>query len=291
VSVDYIEGFDKAAIATGHQQGQANIVGKNLVMSLDCKSCHKESEKSIGPAYRDVARKYGRDAKANSYLAEKIIRGGAGVWGEVAMPAHPTLSQSDVQQITSWILSLENKAVAKKSLPLAGIITPPPTADPKKTLVLTASYTDKGGKSGKALTGNRTISLPGSTVSFSGSEKKEGFTSYTLNGAQLLIFPEKEGWFAIEGIDLTGVGAVALSIGWREAPKSPATFEVRLDAPGGKLLGSGKSSVPVKGQQGGQVTLPLSATGDGKMHTLYFIYRSAEAVQGGVMGLQFKPAR
>jgi cytochrome c551/c552 len=291
VSVDYVEGFDKAAVAMGHQQGQASIEGKSLVMSLDCKSCHKEAEKSIGPAYRDVAKKYGNDPKAKNYLAEKIIRGGAGVWGEVAMPAHPTLSQSDVHQITSWILSLENKAVAKKSLPMSGVITPPSTADAKKTMVLTASYTDKGGKKGKALTGNRTLSLAGSMLSFIGSEKKEGFTAFALDGGQLLIFPEKEGWFAIDGIDLTGVGAVTLNMGWREAPKTSAAFEVRLDAPGGKLLGSGRSTVAAKGQQGGQVTVPLAATSDGKMHTLYIIYKSSEAVQGGVMGLQFKPAR
>ena len=50
----------------------------------------------------------------STYLSEKIIKGGKGVWGEMAMAPHPTLAQSDVQQIVAWILSLGNKASTKK---------------------------------------------------------------------------------------------------------------------------------------------------------------------------------
>src|SRR5207244_209246 len=46
VSVDYVVGFDKSAAAVGHQQGGATVSGKNIMLSLDCKSCHKENEKS-----------------------------------------------------------------------------------------------------------------------------------------------------------------------------------------------------------------------------------------------------
>ncbi len=47
VSVDYVEGFDKAAASMGHQEGVASISGRNIMQSLDCKSCHKEEEKSM----------------------------------------------------------------------------------------------------------------------------------------------------------------------------------------------------------------------------------------------------
>ena len=125
VSVDYVEGFDKAASSTGHQQGQENIDGKSLMLSLDCKSCHKENEKSVGPSYMQVSQKYKKNSDAVSYLTQKIIKGGAGVWGEVAMPAHPTLPPGDARQIVTWVLSLANKTAAKKSLPQAGTIIPP----------------------------------------------------------------------------------------------------------------------------------------------------------------------
>src|SRR5258707_10952355 len=63
VSVDYVEGFDKAA-QVGHQQGAATIGGKSVMLSLDCKSCHKEAEASIGPSFMQVSQKYGKDPNA-----------------------------------------------------------------------------------------------------------------------------------------------------------------------------------------------------------------------------------
>jgi len=74
--------------------------------SLDCKSCHKLDEKSIGPSYTDVAKKYSNDNSASEYLVNKIIRGGSGVWGEVAMPAHADLGRSAAQLIVTYIRSL-----------------------------------------------------------------------------------------------------------------------------------------------------------------------------------------
>jgi cytochrome c551/c552 len=101
----------------GHQQGAATISGRNIMLSLDCKSCHKENEKSVGPAFVQVAQKYKNDPNAVGYLVKKIKNGGSGVWGEVAMAAHPTLSETDLQQVVQWVLSLANKAPVKKSLP------------------------------------------------------------------------------------------------------------------------------------------------------------------------------
>ena len=66
----------------GHQQGQANIEGKNLILSLDCKSCHKENEKSNGPAYMLVSEKYQQQKDAANYLVQKVMKGGGGVWGK-----------------------------------------------------------------------------------------------------------------------------------------------------------------------------------------------------------------
>ena len=64
VSVDYMEGLDKAGSTMGHQQGQALVSGKSLTQSLDCKTCHKEAEKSIGPSFLQVAQKYQKDPNA-----------------------------------------------------------------------------------------------------------------------------------------------------------------------------------------------------------------------------------
>ena len=87
----------------------SNKPGQNLIASSDCKTCHKVSEKSIGPSFTDVAKKYSTRPDANAYLVEKIIKGGSGVWGETAMPAHPTLKESDATQIVQYVLSLAAK--------------------------------------------------------------------------------------------------------------------------------------------------------------------------------------
>jgi len=55
-----------------------------------------------------VAKKYSAKKQADvDYLVNKIINGGGGVWGEVAMPAHPSLSRDDAKKLVSYILSLK----------------------------------------------------------------------------------------------------------------------------------------------------------------------------------------
>jgi cytochrome c len=85
----------------------ANVPGKLLMLSLDCKSCHKINERSIGPAFTDVAKKYPNNKASVMHLTEKVIQGGTGVWGDVAMPAHPALKPAEAKQIVSWILSIK----------------------------------------------------------------------------------------------------------------------------------------------------------------------------------------
>ena len=92
-----------------------------------------------------------------------------------------TCHQADAQQIVSWVMSLANKTAAKKSLPQKGSVIPPAVTSgatsvfgmkPAPTLVLSASYTDKGGNNIKALTGSSSISRNSNTVSFTGSKNQ-----------------------------------------------------------------------------------------------------------------------
>ncbi|MEO8711125.1 MAG: ThuA domain-containing protein, partial [Parafilimonas sp.] len=208
VSVDYVVGFDKSATKTASQLESGTIGGMNIMMSLDCKGCHKVDEKSIGPSFTQVSQKYAKDRSAVSYLSQKIIKGGSGVWGETAMAAHPNLPESDAQQIVQWVLSLSNQAAMKKSLPQAGTITPPANTKPGAALVLSASYTDKGGNNIKALTGRGMAVLKSNSVMFTGTEKKDGFATFNYNGSNIMLFPKTQGWFALDSIDLTGVNNV-----------------------------------------------------------------------------------
>ncbi len=83
--------------------------GLKLVASNDCLTCHKVDEKLTGPAYRDVANKYENTEANVKTLAEKIIKGGSGNWGTVAMTPHPNVSEADAEQMVKYILLLRNK--------------------------------------------------------------------------------------------------------------------------------------------------------------------------------------
>ena len=67
------------------------------------------SEKVTGPAYDSVANRYKTTDANVQMLAEKIIKGGSGNWGNVAMTPHPALSEADAEQMVKYILLLRNK--------------------------------------------------------------------------------------------------------------------------------------------------------------------------------------
>ncbi|WP_405397492.1 ThuA domain-containing protein [Maribacter sp. Asnod2-G09] len=162
VSVDYLEGMDKVAMNLGHQQVSAAVTGKALTQAMDCKTCHKEAEASIGPNYKDVAAKYKERKDALKYLQGKIKTGGAGVWGEVTMPAHPNITSDESRQIGLYILSLNGDDKKVKSLPAKGTITAESSA-PGNMLVITASYTDAGAEGTIPLTGSKSVVIPAKT--------------------------------------------------------------------------------------------------------------------------------
>jgi cytochrome c len=82
-----------------------SAAGKQLIAKADCLGCHNETQKIVGPAYVAVAEKYTQSDL--DYLAGKIIKGGSGVWGQVPMSPHPTLSKEDATQMAQYILSLK----------------------------------------------------------------------------------------------------------------------------------------------------------------------------------------
>lgn len=70
-----------------------------------CMACHAKAKKLVGPAYKDVAAKYkGQDVTLK--LADKVRKGGAGVWGPIPMPAHSPekVSDADLKAVVEAIL-------------------------------------------------------------------------------------------------------------------------------------------------------------------------------------------
>ncbi|MDB5130537.1 MAG: hypothetical protein JWR02_286 [Mucilaginibacter sp.] len=92
---------------TGNEPSGATSPGAKLLAANDCLTCHKVDVKVIGPAYQDVAAKYPATEANIDTLANKVIRGGKGNWGDVPMTAHPTISQSDAKEMVKYVLSLK----------------------------------------------------------------------------------------------------------------------------------------------------------------------------------------
>jgi cytochrome c len=91
-----------------------NISGSNLIASNDCLTCHKVEEKSVGPSFRQIAGKYEMNQGNIENLANKIIKGGKGLWGDAAMTPHPNLPEAHAQEMASYILSLRNASDTTK---------------------------------------------------------------------------------------------------------------------------------------------------------------------------------
>ncbi|GHD70615.1 c-type cytochrome [Vogesella fluminis] len=93
-----------AAVAMGVLTAPA-FANLQLAQKYACVACHAVDKKIVGPAYKDVAKKYAGNKAAEAKLIAKIKAGGSGVWGPVPMPAHPQVSDADLKTLVKWVLS------------------------------------------------------------------------------------------------------------------------------------------------------------------------------------------
>ncbi len=93
-----------ALIAAALVAGPA-FASQELATKKNCMACHAVDKKLVGPAYKDVAAKYKGDKTAEAKLAEKVMKGGVGTWGQVPMPANPQVSKEEAATLVKWVLS------------------------------------------------------------------------------------------------------------------------------------------------------------------------------------------
>ncbi len=92
-------GITSIAKANVEDEKASSIAKQNA-----CLGCHALNKKIVGPSFQAVAEKYKSDPNAQTFLKNKIAKGGAGSWGVVPMPANTKLSDADLATLTSWIL-------------------------------------------------------------------------------------------------------------------------------------------------------------------------------------------
>jgi cytochrome c len=84
-----------------------NAQAEAMMKKDGCAACHAIDKKVVGPAYVDVAAKYKTDKDAVAKLAKKVKEGGTGVWGQIPMPPNATVSDADVKELVTWIMTLK----------------------------------------------------------------------------------------------------------------------------------------------------------------------------------------
>jgi cytochrome c len=96
-----------AALALTAFAAQASTPETEAAMNkAGCMACHTKDKKLVGPSFKDIAAKYKGQADAATKLADKVRKGGSGVFGPVPMaPNGPDkISDKDLKEAVELIL-------------------------------------------------------------------------------------------------------------------------------------------------------------------------------------------
>jgi len=254
VTFTYVEPEKKSAL--GHQTANLIDQGKALVDANNCLGCHKLDEKIVGPAFRDVAKKYQKDSKALAYLVNKIGNGGAGVWGEMNMPGFSGLSEAERTALATYVLSLavdnspeglalsgtvDLKSHQKNS---AALMADKPYTMNGEAYIFTAKYTDKGANNLASIATTEQIKLIPPRLDFdsvfnaASATKEAKQDTYNEVKTIKILGSEDVSGFAIGSYDLTSVRSVKIgALFFKE--KARWSVEIRRDNAEGEVIGSG----------------------------------------------------
>jgi cytochrome c len=92
-----------ALVAAGVLASAPAFANKDLATKSGCMACHAVDKKLVGPAYQEVAKKY--KASDEAMLADKVRKGGKGVWGQIPMPPNAAVKDEDLKTLIKWILA------------------------------------------------------------------------------------------------------------------------------------------------------------------------------------------
>ncbi len=280
VNINYMEGFDKTVLEQGHKANVGFVVGKRLIDLSDCKACHAQDKKSIGPAYLDIAKKYPRTNQNVNYLAEKIIQGGGGVWGEQAMSAHPQLTKNEARDMVEYILSLNDKK--KASEPVAGTYIPKSHLDKKPgTYLIQATYTDKGGKVIGPLTSTQTVALRSAKMPATSYDTQKDAAKFTVPNVGEVVVANHGGFIAWEKVDLTGIRSIEVNALAQAGQTAGGKIKIRVGSEQGKLIGEG--TIPTNFAS--TLSIPVATQDLGSNQTLYLTFDNTVSQGKPLFGL------
>ncbi|MGB6355668.1 MAG: c-type cytochrome [Steroidobacteraceae bacterium] len=136
------------AIALLNQAPNSDPRGLEGIKHSNCLKCHAFNAKLIGPSFVDIGKRYPYSASNVGILSQHIHDGASGVWGNVKMPSHPELTQTQTEDMVSWILQHAADPDTSYMAGTEGTFRIKDAADSpgkgKGIIALIASYTDHG---------------------------------------------------------------------------------------------------------------------------------------------------
>lgn len=136
-----------------------SAVGMALMKQSDCFNCHAMDQKIVGPTLLEIAGRYRGQKGAPDASAERVLKGSAGVWGEIPMLPHPQHMKDGIHMMLEWIFGL------KKGGGGVGIhrgtegVVESPKGNKVRSGVLVAEFTDSGNSPAKPLTAVARVSV------------------------------------------------------------------------------------------------------------------------------------
>lgn len=94
-----------AAVLVAATAAAPAMADEALAKSKNCMACHATEKKLVGPAYKDVAKKYTEADTAT--LVTHVMKGSKGIWGPIPMPANANVNEEEAKKLVAWVLSLK----------------------------------------------------------------------------------------------------------------------------------------------------------------------------------------
>ncbi|MDN5216070.1 PQQ-dependent sugar dehydrogenase [Fulvivirgaceae bacterium BMA12] len=256
------------------------IKGQNLIEGSDCRSCHSKDQKSIGPTYLAVAKRYADDQNAINYLGKKIIEGGNGNWGHSLMAAHPQHTLEETAEMVKYILSLSEEGGSHSgNLPLTGTIE---TGDhiarneDQGVYVFSVSYRDLGNENTSALTATKSIVLYPTTRQAEDYDEISGARKERPHGGDLsyVRISPQGGHLVFHQLDLTQIRTLTFRL------KSSITSGISVKIEGKEI---GRATIkPVDG--GDWRTLSTELLPTEGIYDIHFAFdKATQGQRGSVM--------
>ncbi|MFY0689232.1 MAG: ThuA domain-containing protein [Cyclobacteriaceae bacterium] len=291
IAIDYLErGMDMNEVIMGHEAMASFSLGQSLIEGSDCMACHQMNSKSVGPSYVEIAAKY-KDQDKRDYLADKIIKGGSGVWGDLAMAAHPQMTMEEAGYIVDYILS--QSGTPKSNVPGSGTYTFEKHIGKgiEGTYILSASYTDKGGNEIGPLASGDVVMLKSPWVLAATASALEKTQKFDLEAGaapgveqdMTLLIGAHGGWAKFDAIDFTRVNSMMLGIAQFPNYFKGGEIELRIDGPTGEVVGSVDVVQGLTDMGEKKITLELSDVSG--VHDLYYVFDGID--QGPVCALVY----